>query len=103
MELVLMTREDAEELQRLRKFMEGLPEYLETVRKEAQLAYQTASFRLLKQREKENPEKHRERSKRLYYAKKEEIQARKKAAAEAAKAEKDREERIARGEMVDEE
>ena len=80
MELVLMSRKELDELHELRKFKENLPEFLQKYREETCIAYETARLKMLHSREKEDPIKHRERSKKLYERKKDEILAKRRAA-----------------------
>lgn len=103
LELVLMSRAELDELQRLRKFMEELPDFLDNVRKEACLAYAAAKLKDLHSREKENREKHRERSKKIYDRNREEICAKKRAQKAEKRQDRIRDELIERGELVEDE
>jgi hypothetical protein len=65
-----------EELAELRKLKENLPEIIEKAKEEGGMD----RLKMLNQRNKENPEMHRERAKKRYELKKEEIKAKRREA-----------------------
>lgn len=75
-ETVIISKAELAELEELRKLKADLPRLLEKAKEERD----TERLKDLAKRNKENPEKHREQSKKLYHLKKEEINAKRREA-----------------------
>ncbi len=80
-ELVLVSKQELEELKELRKLKASLPDLLEAARREGGLD----RLRLLHEKQKANPAEHREKSKKRYQEKREQILAKRREARKKAK------------------
>ena len=80
-ELVLVSKQELEELKELRKLKATLPDLLETARREGGLD----RLKRLHEKQRANPEEHREKSKKRYQEKRDQILAKRREARKATK------------------